>query len=251
MNCKEAQNTLYEKKPEELTAEEKKRILEHIDKCSDCKLIAEKNKAVDKILNTIVSFKPAITNPDLILENIKQKIELLEREKQNKAGIVNNIISYVESPRIRFSLAAFLFLILSGYFIQEFSAVSNIIGLEKKFNRISAQNYQRSQFISQDFGAFGLIYKLYKFVNNDSDFVEISKNVVLIKKDQLKALFACYENLDEAQKQRINALKKELFGSQSIISNPGVFSGQNITIDKSKYETAVKKLKAEGVKNEK
>jgi hypothetical protein len=251
MNCKEVQNILYEKKPEELTAKEKKRFLDHIEKCNDCKLLVEKNKTADNILDIIIEYKPALAEPELMLQNITQSIELLERQKQNKTGIFDRILGYVENPKLRFSLAAFLFLILAGYFIQEFSAVSNIVELEKRFNRLSSQNFQRSQIIPQDFGAFGLIYKLYKFVNNDSDYVEISKNVVLIKKDQLQALFASYENLDEAQKQKINALKKELFGDQNIIPGPGIFSGQNISIDKSKFETAVKKLKAEGAKNEK
>jgi hypothetical protein len=251
MNCKEVKNILFDKSCEELTGNENELLLKHIEECDDCKSIAEKMKISDNILKRIQSFEPGINDPDLLSKNIIKQIELLEKQKQVKPGLIDKIILYVEKPKTRFSLAVLLLLILSSYFVQEFSAVNNILDLEKRLNKVSSQNFYHSQLIPTNFGALGVVYKLYKFLNNDSDYFEVSNNVLLIRKDKLVELLGDYDRLDDVQKQKVNSLKKELFGNKDIDTHPGLLSKEEIKIDKQKFEKALRQIKAEGVYNEK
>lgn len=245
MKCEELKNIFYEKRIDEIPPQENELIRQHISSCSECRLFVEKHEKAESILAQISLFTPVPADEELLTAKIMNRVARDVNKSHELNGWFDKLITFVELPKIKYALNAVLILITVAYFSEEYDAVKKISSLENRFNNISSHQLYEAHTISQSLGAVGLMYKVYKFVNNESEYVDVSDNWLLIKKEKLSELLSDYDKLDDSQKQSLLELKKELLGNKEIKTE------SELKLDKQKIEKTIESLNSKRGGNEK
>lgn len=219
MNCRQIEELIFSKRSDEFTPAEKSIIEKHISDCSECKSIYD---AIQKTENVIVKMKskqPVPDNEEFLVDSIMQKISGIPADQKNENVFYpfEKLILFISQKPVRYALTAILFFVMSLYMYEEYSAVKNITQLESQLNNTTQVNNSKAEIISFDNDILKFFYNTYKFANGNSSYIKLSKDLLLVNKNDLRNLLLDFEKLDEPTKTKIKSLQSELLNQKDII----------------------------------
>ena len=236
MNCKEIQKIILENRIDEIPDSLRQEINDHVALCGDCFPIAIKLKKIEELTLDLKKAEPVFNDEEAVTQAILKEIR--NKNKSLLKKLFDKIFVPVQIPAFRLALTSIVLFLFSLYLYQEYDAVVKISALEKNNNQISADKYYSAGTLSQTAGSAALLYNFYKFFVTGTDHVNVSEDVILIRKSQLADLFKDFNKLDDEQKKNILQLKKELFPEED-----SSFT-KELRIDKEKILKKIDLLKA-------
>ena len=236
MNCKEFQNILLENRIDEIPDSLIEELKKHADECGGCSLFLVKIKKADDFLSPLKKSNPLFEEEELITKAIIDKIKTGHESIPIK--FFEKIISHSQRPVLKLALTSLIIFFSALYFYQEYDAVVKISNLEKRYTRISSDKYSSAHMLSQTFESATWLYSFYKYFVSESDYVKVSDNMIVIRKNQLRDLLKDFNKLDDQQKRKILQLKKDLFPEEDSLLT------KEITIDKNKITKKFDLLKS-------
>jgi hypothetical protein len=221
MNCEELKNILLENSIDEIPNSLIKEIDKHSEECGDCSLYLAKMKRVEKFVSELKNNNPVLYEEEFITKSVMAKIKIGQETILDK--FFERTIQHFQRPVIRLALTSLIVFFSTLYFYQEYDAVVKISNLEKRYNKISSGKYSGASMLSQTFESATWLYNFYKYFVSESDYVKISDNMIVIRKNQLAEILQ---------------LKKDLFPEEDSLLT------KEIRIDKNKISKKIDLLKA-------
>ncbi|MBI5729789.1 MAG: zf-HC2 domain-containing protein [Ignavibacteriales bacterium] len=219
MNCRQIEELIFSKRLDELTPAEKSIIEKHISSCHDCKSIYESVQRAESVLVKMKIQQPILDNEEILVDSIMQKVnsKSSNQKYENEFYFFEKLILFVSQKSVRYALTAILFIMVSLYMFEEYSAVKNITQLENQLNNTAQVIETKAEIISFDNEILKFFYDAYKFARGNSSYVKLSKDWLLVNKEDLKNLLLDYEKLDEHTKTKIKSLQNELLNQKDLI----------------------------------
>jgi len=219
MNCSQIKELVFSKRLDELTPAEKSIIEKHISLCQDCENIYESFQKAESVLGKMKIRQPILDNEEFLVDSIMQKVnsKSSDQKYENEFYFFEKLILFVSQKLVRYALTAILFIIVSLYMFEEYSAVKNIIQLESQLNNTVQVNNSKAEIISFNNDILKFFYDTYKFAHGNSSYVKLSKDWLLVNKEDLRNLLLDYEKLDQPTKTKIKSLQSELLNQKDLI----------------------------------
>jgi len=219
MNCSQIKELIFSKRLDELTPAEKSIIEEHISSCHECKSIYESVQRAESVLVKMKIRQPILDNEEILVNSIMQKVNSKSSNQryENEFYFFERLILFVSQKSVQYALTSILFIVVSLYMFEEYSAVKNIIQLESQLNNTVQVNNSKAEIISFDNDILKFFYDAYKFARGNSSYVKLSKDWLLVNKEDLRNLLLDYEKLDEPTKAKIKSLQSELLNQKDLI----------------------------------
>ena len=219
MKCGQIEELIFSKRSDELTPVEKSIIEKHILSCPKCKSIYGSTLKAESVLVKMKTHQPVLKNEEFLVDSIMQKIisSPANQKFENQFYLLEKLILFVSQKTVRYALASFLFIMLSTYMFEEYSAVKNITELENRLNITALTVETRAEMVSFDNGVLKFFYDAYKFARGNSSYIKLTKDWLLVNKKDLRNLLLDYEKLDEPTKAKIQSLQRELFNQKEMI----------------------------------
>lgn len=250
-NCGQIKELISSKQLDELTPGERNFIEEHISSCNECKSIYETIMKADNVIAKMKTTKPVLSNEEFLIEAIMQKVNK-PHSSQNKEAeyyFYDKLLLFVSHKSVRYALTTILFVMMSLYMFEEYSAVKDITRLESQLNKIAQVNNTKAEIISFDNVLLKFFYDAYKFARGNSSYVKLTKDWLLVNKKDLRNLLLDYEKLDEPTKVKIKSLQSELLNPKEMIfseTESGKMKTLQLEIDRLNNE--LQKIKSHGGK---
>jgi hypothetical protein len=149
-------------------------------------------------------------------------------------------MDYLSTRTVRFALGFVLMLTTLSFISMEYGDTKQIVSLEQKLSDRWNQNLVYSGVIQEE-GVLKFFYDAYKLFNGKSSYMEITKELVLMKKEDLHALFVEYGKLDDATKVRLDEMRIQFLNDSSSVHSPG-FNNKEIIILRKNVEKLTKEL---------
>lgn len=218
-NCGQIKELISSKLFDELTTAERNFIEEHISSCSECKNIYETIKRADNVIIKMKTVQPVLDNEEYLIDAIMQKINKPNFTQNNEREYYSHekILQFVFHKSVRYALTTILFIMMSLYMFEEYSAVKDITQLESQLNKTAQLSNTKAEIISFDNAVLKFFYDAYKFARGNSSYVKLSKEWLLVNKEDLRNLLLDYEKLDEPTKAKIQSLQSELLNQKEIM----------------------------------
>ncbi|MCX6174889.1 MAG: hypothetical protein NTZ27_09080 [Ignavibacteriales bacterium] len=219
MDCRQVEELIFSKRLDELTMAEKSLIEKHISSCYECKSIYESVQRAESVLIKMKTQHPSLDNEEILIDSIMRKInnKSLILKHANEFYFFEKLILFVSLKPVRYALTAILFIMVSLYMFEEYSAIKNITHLESQLNNTAQVNNSKAEIISFDNDMLKFFYDTYKFASGNSSYVKLSKDLLLVNKKDLRNLLLDYEKLDEPTKTKIKSLQSELLNQKDLI----------------------------------
>ncbi|MFA5805953.1 MAG: zf-HC2 domain-containing protein [Melioribacteraceae bacterium] len=219
MNCRQIEELIFSKRLDELTPAEKSIIEKHISSCHECKSIYKSIQKAESVLVKMNTQQPILDNEEFLIDSIMRKVnsKSSNQKYENVFYSFEKLILFVSQKSVRYALTAILFIVVSLYMFEEYSAVKNITQLESQLNNTAQVNNSKAEIISFDNDMLKFFYDTYKFASGNSSYVKLSKDLLLVNKKDLRNLLLDYEKLDEPTKTKIKLLQSELLNQKEII----------------------------------
>jgi len=218
-NCGQIKELVSSKQLDELTTDERNFIEEHISSCNECKNIYETIKKADNVIAKMKTTQPVLSNEEFLIDAIMQKVNRphSSRNKEIEHYFYEKLLLFVSHKSVRYVLTTILFIMMSLYMFEEYSAVKDITRLESQLNKTAQLSNTKAEIISFDNVVLKFFYDAYKFARANSSYVKLSKEWLLVNKEDLRNLLLDYEKLDEPTKAKIQSLQSELLNQKEIM----------------------------------
>ncbi len=136
MNCAEAKRCITSAREGEMSPEESRRLAGHLRTCPACAAERAAFLKQERALARLRSIVPEMKNPDASLQAI---LERVRREESRRGGvdagsILDKLIALFETPRLRYVLAAFVIIMVTGFVIQQVTILRNVSALEARLS---------------------------------------------------------------------------------------------------------------------
>ncbi|MBA4407100.1 hypothetical protein C0389_07495 [bacterium] len=239
MNCKEVEQFLYSSKKDEINSARWALIDEHIKQCDRCRIIYENILKADSLFAKIKKKDHQFENEEYLTRSIMKKIS--NENHSDSKTILNYFIEIISTRSVKFALALLLLLCTLSFVYMEYSDTKQIISLEQKIGDRWNQKMIYSGVIQEEEGVLKFFYDAYKLLNGKSSFMEINRELVLMKKNDLRALLDDYNKLDEATKARLDDMRSKFLTDTSAVRSSG-FSSKEIKYLRQEIERLNKEL---------
>jgi len=218
-NCGQIKELISSKLLDEFTTAERNLIEEHILSCNECKGIYEAIKKADNVLVKMKTVQPIIDNEDFFIDAIMQNVNKPHSTQIHKTEyyFYEKLLLFISHKSVRYALTTILFIMMSLYMFEEYSAVKDITQLENQLNKTAQLSNTKAEIISFDNVVLKFFYDAYKFARGNSSYVKLSKDWLLVNKEDLRNLLLDYEKLDEPTKAKIQSLQSELLNQKEIM----------------------------------
>jgi len=219
INCGQIEELIFSKMSDELTPTDKSIIEKHILSCPECKSIYESTRRAESLLAKMKANQPVLDNEEILVDSIMQRVSssFSNHKNESKFYFFERLILFVSQKSVRYALTAVLFIMVSFYMYEEYSAVKNITQLENQLNNTAQVINTRAEIISFDNDILKFFYDVYKFARGNSSYVKLTKDWLLVNKEDLRNLLLDYEKLDEPTKAKIQSLQRELLNQKEMI----------------------------------
>lgn len=219
MNCRQIEELIFSKRLDELTPAEKSIIEKHISDCPECKSIYDAIQKTESVLVKMKIQQPILDNEKILVDSIMQKVNKTVSIPKHKTefSFFDKLMLFVSQKSVQYALTAILFIMVSLYMFEEYSAVKNITQLENQLNNTAQVIETKAEIISFDNEILKFFYDAYKFAHGNSSYVKLSKDWLLVNKEDLRNLLLDYEKLDEPTKTKIKSLQSELLNQKDLI----------------------------------
>jgi|GEM_PF-2278124 len=212
MNCNQIQKIIYSTKSDELSPAQEEIIKTHIAKCAECKDVFEKVQHADEILSRIKNQIPVLTNEEELTRSIVERINSKENfsPRGNVETFWNYLIELVSARTARLAFGLVLLFCVLSYTYMEYNDTKKIMNLEQKIDSRWNKNFTYASILQQENGLLNFLSNVYKFSEGSTSYLKLSKDWVVLKKEDLQALFNDYNKLDEATRKRLNEIRNQL-----------------------------------------
>ena len=218
--CKNIQRILISERFDLYDSEEQKLIEHHLENCADCKAILEKVKKADGVIDRIKKPILSFSNEEDLTNSIMAQIR--KEKYQTNINPFDSLMDFLSNQSVRFALGFVLILVTLSFISMEYTDTKQIVSLEQKMGDRWNQKLIYSGVIQQEEDLLKFFYDTYKLINGKSSYLEISKELVLIKKEDLRAFFNDYNKLDDATKIRLNEMRIQFLKDTSSVLLPGI-----------------------------
>lgn len=239
MNCKEVEQFLYSSKKDEINSARWALIDEHIKQCYRCRIIHENILKADSFLDLMRKPVHQFDNEEGLTRSIMEKIS--SKNYSDSRTILDYFIGIISTRSVKFALALLLLLCTLSFVYMEYSDTKQIISLEQKIGGRWNQKMIYSGVIQEEEGVLKFFYDAYKLLNGKSSFMEINRELVLMKKNDLRALLDDYNKLDEATKARLHDMRSRFLTDTSAVRSSG-FSSKETKYLRQEIERLNKEL---------
>ncbi len=218
-NCGQIKELISSKLFDELTAAERSLIEEHISSCNKCKSIYKETQKADNVIVKMKTVQPILDNEEFFVDAIMEKISKQHPTQKHETEyyFYEKLLLFVSHKSVRYALTTILFIMMSLYMFEEYSAVKDITQLENQLNKTAQLSNTKAEIISFDNVVLKFFYDAYKFARGNSSYVKLSKDWLLVNKEDLRNLLLDYEKLDEPTKAKIQSLQSELLNQKNPI----------------------------------
>lgn len=183
-------------------------ILNHINKCGECKTLYGKVKQADRIIKIMKKSPVNFENQEEIVEGIFRNLE--NKTPYGRMKLIDLITGFVERRKARVSFALLLFLIVTVFLFQNYTDASKISDLEKRFGSRWAESTNTASVLSEEADLLGAVHRIYKFINGETDYLDINKSWVLLRKDRFVPLLKTLGQFEENELKKIIDLNSRL-----------------------------------------
>lgn len=210
---------IFSKRFDELTLEEKQLIEKHISSCAECKNIYESAQRAESVLIKMKTQQPILDSEEYFVDSIMQKINSkpYNQKNENMFYLLDKLILFVSQKSVRYALTAILFIMMSLYMFEEYSAVKSISQLENQMVRTAQISSTKAEIISFNNDLLMFFSNAYKFARGNSSYVKFSKDWLLVNKEDLRKLLLDYDKFDELTKTKIKLLQSELLNQKDLL----------------------------------
>jgi hypothetical protein len=239
IKCKQAQRIMFSSQQRECDSEEWSLIQQHVQNCVECKSAFEELKKADSILGRIKTPILTFSNEEELTKSIIMKIN--DETYSDSVSYLDFLIDFVSTRTVKFALGFVLILTTLSFTYMEYNDTKQIVSLEQKIGNRWNQKLIYSSVIQEEEGVLKFFYDAYKLFNGKSSYLEINKELVLMKKEDLRALFDDYSKLDEVTKVRLDEMRIQFFRDTSSVRSSG-FSNNKIISLRKEIERLTKEL---------
>lgn len=247
MNCKQIEKLLFSKRRDELTPAENNLIEKHILSCRGCKSNYELIQKAESVLIKMKLQQPFLDNEEFLVNSIMREVKRRPSDLKYEKEITffGRVVLFVSQKTVRYALTSVLLIMVSLYMLEEYSAVKEITQLENQLNNTAQVSNRKAEIISFDNDILKFFYDSYKFVRGNSSYVKLSKDWLLVNKEDLKNLLFDYEKLDEPTKTKIKSLQSELLSQKDLIfSEPETGRVKTLQLEIERLNMELQKIKS-------
>ena len=218
-NCGQIKELISSKLLDEFTTAERNLIEEHISSCNECKGIYKMIQKTDKVIEKMKTSRPILDNEEFLFDAIMQKVNKphSSKNKETEYYFYEKLFLFVSYKSVRYALTTILFIMMSLYMFEEYSAVKDITQLENQLDQTAQLSNTKAEIISFDNVVLKFFYDAYKFTCGNSSYVKLSQDWLLVNKEDLRNLLLDYEKLNEPTKAKILSLQSELLNQKEIM----------------------------------
>lgn len=182
-------------------SENERLILNHIGKCGECKALYEKVKQADLVINIMKKPPENFECEEDIVKGVFRSLE--NRSRSGRMDLIDFITGFVAGRKVRISLGFVLALIAAAFLFQNYNDASKISALEKKFDSRWTGNINAASVLREESDLLGSLYKIYKFINGETDYLDINKSWILLRRDRFIPLLKTLGRLEENELKNI------------------------------------------------
>ncbi len=222
--CNKTRRLLLTAKMNELSREDQYLIESHLKECDKCTALYDSYSESEKIEEKIRTSFHSFVDEDIFTRSVMMEIE--RRSAFSKENIFTEITGKLSAPRFRLALGAILFIIAFSFFSMEYGDTKKIISLEERMNysKVNSAGYP-NPFV-QESDLLKYILDLYNFAGGGTPYLDINKDLALIKKEYLNSLIADNDNLSKSDKEKIDAIKNRLLNSNILSERKGLIKNK-------------------------
>ncbi|MCX6169271.1 MAG: hypothetical protein NTX65_08025 [Ignavibacteriales bacterium] len=230
IECKEIQEFLYSQKNGGDDPGKWELILRHVNNCTECNNLYEKIMKADDLIERIKRTNHRFDFEENLTRSIIKQITA--EEDSYPETIFDHFIELISSRSVKFALTMILLLSTLSFVVMEYSDTKQIISLEQKIGNRFDQKMVYAGVIQQEERVLKFFYDAYKLINGKSSYMEINKELVLMKRKDLIALFDDYGKLDDATKIRLEELRTQFYKDTSFVRSSGFTNNEIISLRK-------------------
>lgn len=189
-------------------SEDKRLILTHIENCGGCKTLFEKVKQADRIINIMKKSPDNFENEEDIVMDVIGSLK--NHSPSGRVSIIDLINGFILGRKARVSFALALFFIVAVFIFQNYSDASKISDLEKRFGSRWTESNNTASVLSEEADLLGAFRRIYKFISGETDYLDINKSWVLLRKDRIIPLLKTLGQFEENELKKIIELNSRL-----------------------------------------
>ncbi len=137
MNCAEAKRILAFTREGELVPGEERALEAHLRTCPVCMAerasFLEQNRNMEKLRSIIPVLRDPEENAQAILDRVR--VDMLPRPQGLVGTIVDQMIRALEFPGLRYALAVFVTVIVTGFVVQQVAILGSVSALEARLSQ--------------------------------------------------------------------------------------------------------------------
>ena len=135
MNCKKSKKLMDLYKEDELKTSLYRKVMDHIDKCDNCRTHWQKLQVSEKFTESLKNHQPEIAYPEKLTADIIEAIKNLDSQKY-KPVLQELPIQWLAIRKVRVAISSILILLALSFIFEYGYILNNITNLEQ---HISAQ----------------------------------------------------------------------------------------------------------------
>jgi hypothetical protein len=240
MTCKELQQLFYSTRIKKFDPAEREFLKKHLADCEACKTIFQEVSKADRILDRIKVATPLIRNEHVLTESIIAAIIHNERSKAdvNASNYLDRLINIFSMKAVRFACSIVILLCGMTYVFMEYNDMKKIVSLEKKLG--VQHDFSRASIVLPGVNVPGFLYDFYGLSNGSKAYIELTKKLILMKKEDLQVLLNGYKTLDEASRKRLDEIQNQFLKDEYL-----KFSSAEKNEEIEKFRNEIERLKKE------
>lgn len=144
MNCAEAKRYVAFTRDGELSPEEERRLAEHLRVCPACAAERASFLEQDRSLKKLRSIVPDLRDPEANVQTILHRIrsENAPGRQSVVSAIIDRLIRALEVPGLRYALAVFVTVTVTGFVFQQVTILRSVSALEVRLSQPEAQRFR-------------------------------------------------------------------------------------------------------------
>jgi hypothetical protein len=150
MNCAEAKRLIPFTRPGELSPEEEHRLAAHLRACPACTAehtaFLNQDRAVEKLRSILPTMKDPEANVQAILSRVRE--EAPPQRQGVVSALVDRLIGALELPGLRYALAVFVTVMVTGFVIQQVTILRSVSALEAQLAKPEAPRIRLAYAVS-------------------------------------------------------------------------------------------------------
>ena len=130
MNCKRSKKLMYLYKEGELKTSLYRKVMDHIDKCDNCRTDWQKLKVSEKFTEDLKNYLPEITYPEKLTADIMEAIKN-PSEQEYQPALPEFPVQWLAVRKVRMAISSVLIMLILSFIVEYGYILNNITNLEQ------------------------------------------------------------------------------------------------------------------------